>query len=145
MKLADEIGIIYCGHEENIEIMAKKILAGINKTGNRAILTNVVNFDMEDIKHYNKIVFGCPILEKETLEEREFESFFREFSKHLRGKKVALFGSSGWGGREWMFAWEDRIKNLDAILFDKGMFIMGKPDNTGKYWCTEFGKAFAEF
>lgn len=50
-------------------------------------MTNVVNFDMEDIKHYNKIVFGCPILEKETLEEREFESFFREFSKHLRGKK----------------------------------------------------------
>jgi len=145
MELADEIGIIYCSNEENTEIMAKKILTGINETGNRAILKNVVNSDMEEIKHYNKIALGCPILKKETLEEREFEYFFQEFSKHLRGKKVALFGSCGWGGREWMFAWENRVKNLDAILFDRGMIILGKPDYTGKHWCMEFGKAFAEF
>ena len=37
----------------------------------------------------------------EQLEESEFEPMFTDCESSLRGKKIALFGSYGWGDGEW--------------------------------------------
>lgn len=42
----------------------------------------------------------------EQLEESEFEPMFTACRPGLRGKKIALFGSYGWGDGEWMRTWE---------------------------------------
>lgn len=145
MKEVDEIGVVYWSSEENIGIMAEKISNGIDETGIKAVLVNVVDFDIRNIEIYNKIVLGCPAIEGSALEKNEFEPFFQEISPHLKGKKVALFGSYGWGDVKWMTNWEDRVKDTGAILFDRGMTIIGKPDKTANHWCMEFGKAFVKF
>jgi hypothetical protein len=44
----------------------------------------------------------------EVLEESVFEPFFTELEPLLSGKKVALFGSYGWGDGQWMRDWQDR-------------------------------------
>lgn len=145
MDVVDKIGVVYWSNKQSTEIMAQKISKGIDETGNTAVLINGVDFDIRNIEKFNKMVLGCPAMAAETLEESTFEPSFRKIAKHLKGKKVALFGSYGWGEREWMFNWENRVKESDAILFDRGMIILGVPDKTGNYWCVEFGKAFAKF
>ena len=41
----------------------------------------------------------------EQLEESEFEPMFSDLEGSLNGKKVALFGSYGWGDGQWMRDW----------------------------------------
>jgi flavodoxin short chain len=125
--------------------MAEKISNGIDEAGAKAILVNVVDFDINSIDSYYKIALGCPAMEGEALEKSEFEPFFQAISEHLKDKKVALFGSHGWGDSQWMREWENQVKDLGAILFDQGLTILGEPDKEGRHRCVEFGKAFAEF
>ena len=145
MELVDKIGVIYWSYKESTEIMAEKISNGIDEAGAKAILVNVVDFDIDSIDSYYKIALGCPAMAGEALEKSEFEPFFKAISTHLKGKKVALFGSHGWGDGEWIQDWENQVKGLGAILFDKGLTILGEPDKEGRHRCVEFGKAFAEF
>ncbi len=145
MELVDKIGVIYWSYKESTEIMAEKISNGIDEAGAKAILVNVVDFDINTIDSYYKIALGCPAMEGEALEKSEFEPFFKAISGHLKGKKVALFGSHGWGAGEWMQIWENQVKDLGAILFDHGLTILGEPDKASRRRCVEFGKAFAEF
>ena len=81
----------------------------------------------------------------ETLEEDEFEPFFEEVEGSLSGKKVALFGSYGWGEGEWMDAWEERVKDSGADLFEAGFKINSTPSSEEEEECVEFGKSFAKF
>ena len=60
----------------------------------------------------------------------------------LSGKKVALFGSYGWGDGQWMRDWQDRVSGDGAQLFEEGLMANGAPDEAE---CEEFGKRFAAF
>ena len=52
----------------------------------------------------------------EELEESEFAPMFENRKSKLKGKKIALFGSYGWGDGEWMRTWEEDCKNAGASL-----------------------------
>ena len=45
----------------------------------------------------------------EVLEEADFEPFIDKISSKVSGKKVALFGSYGWGDGQWMRDWEEKM------------------------------------
>ena len=62
-----------------------------------------------------------------------------------KDKKVALFGSYGWGDGEWMRDWEDRVRDAGAVLYDEGLIIQETPDSDGEEECVDFGKGFAQF
>jgi flavodoxin len=78
----------------------------------------------------------------EVLEESEFEPFFAEIEGGLAGKKVALFGSYGWGAGEWMEDWQARTEAAGAILFEEGLIQQDAPDEEA---CRSFGERFADF
>ena len=63
----------------------------------------------------------------------------------ISGKKIALFGSYGWGDGQWMRDWEERVNDKNANLYDTGLMINGMPDDDGKEICKEFGKNFAAY
>lgn len=66
----------------------------------------------------------------ENLEEGEFEPFFEGIESKLSGKKVALFGSYGWGDGEWMREWAERVRNDGAVLVnDEGLTANETPDD----------------
>ena len=77
-------------------------------------------------------------MDGEALEKNTFEPFFEEIESRLKGKKVALFGSYGWGNGEWMRDWEDRIGHTGARLFDEGLMIKEFPDDAGRHACVRF-------
>lgn len=135
----NNIPVIYWSSTGNTEIMANAICNGADGQ-----LYNVSEFDSSDIKNYDKVAFGCPAMGAEVLEENEFEPLFAEIESSLKGKKVALFGSYGWGDGQWMKDWENRVTDMGGILFENGLIINDTPDNSGIEKCTEFGKRFAD-
>lgn len=145
MEILDKIGVIYWSDRESTEIMAEKISNGIDAAGCKAILLHVVDFDITTTKSFAKIVLECPELEGDALEKSEFEPFFLAIEEHLNGKKIALFGSHQWGCARWMSDWENCVKNLGGILFDKGLTVLGEPDREDRRRCVTFGEEFARF
>lgn len=71
---------------------------------------------------FDGFVFGCPAMGAEVLEESEFDPFFTSIEAGLNGKKVALFGSYGWGSGEWMSDWKDRCEGDGADVVGTVIF-----------------------
>lgn len=134
--------IVFWSGTGNTESMAKGIEAGLKEKGAAASLFSVSEVDAGILDQYEKFAFGCPSMGAEELEESEFEPFFAAIENKLAGKKVALFGSYGWGDGEWMRTWQDRTKAAGANVYGEGFIQQEAPDDAA---CKEFGAAFAEF
>ena len=134
--------IIYWSGTGNTEAMAKAIEAGMKEKGAQTNLFEVSEADANIVDQYEKIAFGCPSMGAEVLEESEFEPFFAAVEAKLAGKKVALFGSYGWGDGEWMRNWQEQVKAAGAELYSEGFIQQEAPDEDA---CKEFGMGFAAF
>ena len=124
--------------------MAESIAMGVRETGTDLLNLHVSDADASNVAAYDKIILGCSAMGAEVLEEGEFEPFFTELESKLTGKKVALFGSYGWGDGEWMRLWEERVLNSGADLFESGLILNETPDTMGLADCKAFGKRFAQ-
>ena len=141
--------------EETIVRQAAPTLAGI-KTGNTAAMADLVLEGMKsagaeaeliecnsvtDLSGYDAIAFGCPAMGSEQLEDSEFEPMFDSVKKSLAGKKVALFGSYGWGDGEWMRNWEDDCKACGINLAAESVLVNHAPEGEGADACKALGAA----
>lgn len=135
--------IIYYSSTGNTEKMANLIAKGIIMGGKDAEIISVEQadgniFDSEDI-----VILGCPAMGDEVLEESEFEPFIEKISSKVSGKKVALFGSYGWGDGKWMRDWEERMESLGCTLIDDGLIIQNEPEDDSEE-CINFGSIIAK-
>lgn len=137
--------LVFWSGTGNTEIMAEKIKEGLEGQGATVDFKTVDQVEPNDVSSYDKVVFGCPSMGVETLEEDEFEPFFEQVESLLSGKKVALFGSYGWGEGEWMDAWVERTQATGAQLFDDGLRINSTPSSEEEEKCVQFGADFANF
>ncbi len=138
-----KIGVFYWSGTGNTEAMANAIAAGISKEGVEFDLVNISE-GTKDVGDYESLIFGCPSMGNEELEEAEFAPFFDQAEAMLSGKNVALFGSYGWGDGEWMRIWEDRVRSAGASLFDgEGLIVNETPDDAAIAKCEEFASSFA--
>ena len=133
--------VIYWSGTGNTEAMAQAVLDGLNGAGEDAALFSADSVRAADAAQYDKLALGCPAMGAEVLEESVFEPFFTELEPLLSGKKVALFGSYGWGGGEWMNTWEDDCKSLGANLIFDSIICNDAPDDEALAKCEELGKA----
>jgi len=140
-----EIGVIYWSGSGNTKLMAEAIAEGIRAAGSQVDIIQVCDVSADEALKYDKLVLGCPSMGSESLEEDEFEPFFETVEQKLSGKKIALFGSYGWGDGEWMRDWQERIEGKNAILFKEGLILNETPDMEGLEECKEFGKSFAQY
>ena len=86
--------------------MARAVAEGMTAAGVEAVLLTPAEVQPGDLNTYDAIAFGCPAMGSEVLEEMEFQPMFDACKRSLGGKRVALFGSYGWGDGEWMRTWE---------------------------------------
>lgn len=139
-----KVGIFYWSGTGNTESMANAMAEGIKEAGVDFDLINI-SATSANVSDYEKIIFGCPSMGMEELEEAEFEPFFQEAEKLISGKDVALFGSYGWGDGEWMRNWQDRVEKANGNLFnDEGLIVNEEPDGDALAKCREFSKSFAQ-
>ena len=67
------------------------------------------------------------------------------FRSKLNGKKVALFGSYGWGECDWMRDWESDAKDAGAVLIsEEGLTVNETPEGEACDACKEYGKKIAQ-
>ncbi|MGN0587667.1 MAG: flavodoxin [Oscillospiraceae bacterium] len=131
--------VIFWSGTGNTEAMAQAVAEGAG-----AEIFAVSDFS-GNIDDYDAVAFGCPAMGSEVLEEDEFEPFFSAVESKLNGKKVALFGSYGWGDGEWMRSWEDRVKADGAVLVNgEGVVANEAPTDDDLENCRALGKALAE-
>lgn len=134
-----KIAVVYWSGTGNTEAMAKAVAEGAN-----AELFNVSEIDAQKAATYDKLALGCSAMGSEVLEEDEFEPFFTELEGLLRGKKVALFGSYGWGDGEWMRDWQGRVVASGAQLVGgEGLILNETPDDDGLASCKKLGQDLA--
>ena len=68
-----------------------------------------------------------------------------ELESKISGKKIALFGSYGWGGGEWMRDWEARIQSAGATVVNgEGIIVNGEPDDDIIEELKALGKALVD-
>lgn len=141
-----KIAVIFWSQTGNTEAMANAIADGIREGGAECDVKFVSDISAADAANYEKLALGCPSMGSEVLEESEFEPFFTDLEGNLAGRKVALFGSYGWGDGQWMRDWYERTDGTGANVYNGEGFILNEtPDDDGIAACKEFGKGFAAF
>ena len=125
-----KVAVVYWSGTGNTETMANAVAEGAKGAG-------------AEVDVYDGIAFGCPAMGAENLEESEFEPMFTEVEGSLSGKKIALFGSYGWGSGEWMADWEERSKAAGAVLATDSVICQEAPDDDAVENCKKLGAALA--
>lgn len=142
----NKIAVVYWTCSGNTEIMANCITDGARAAGATVSQFTPADFSAADLDSYDVVAFGCPAMGAETLEESEFEPMFSDLEGQLKGRKIALFGSYGWGDGQWMRDWYSRCADDGATLFgDEGLIVNETPDDAAEHVCSELGRELASW
>ena len=133
-----KVAVIYWSGTGNTETMAKSIAKGVENAGAEVQIFQCSEFTTEQASAYSAFAFGCSACGAEELDETEFIPMWESVQPQLGEKKVALFGSYGWGGGEWLETWKEEASALNII----GTSVCeGTPDEEALSACEDLGKA----
>ena len=134
-----KIAVIYWSGTGNTQAMAAAVAEGAKGKGAEADLLNCA--DVSDVSGYDAAALGCPAMGAEELEDSEFLPMLESIEPVLAGKKVALFGSYGWGDGEWMRSWEARCAEKGITLAAESVLANEAPDANALEACRKLGTA----
>ena len=122
-----KVAIVFWSATGNTETMANCIAEGAGANGT---IVPCAEMTPAKLAEFDVVAFGCPAMGAEQLEESEFEPMFAALEGSLNGKKIALFGSYGWGDGQWMRDWAQRAQDDGAQLFsEEGLICNETPDD----------------
>ena len=139
-----KVAVVYWSGTGNTEAMASAVADGVKEKGGEAVMLTAAEFDAAMLDSYDAIAFGCPSMGSEELEESEFAPMFDECEAKLSGRKIALFGSYGWGDGEWMRNWDESCRNAGADMACDFVICNEAPDADAIAACKELGAALVQ-
>ena len=134
-----KVNIIYWSGTGNTEQMANLIAKGALGKGHSVNVMSVSNAKVSHAQEADILVLGSPAMGAEVVEEYEMDPYINEISSLVAGKKVALFGSYGWGGGDFMYGWIDRMKGYSANVINNGLIVQYAPEGDDVQKCIDFG------
>ena len=138
-----KVFIVYWSGTGNTEKMADLLEIGAKSAGAEVVKKAVSQASPSEIDDYDVIALGCPSMGAEELDE-EMESFVSEVMPKLSAKRVALFGSYGWGDGEWMRNWVQKMSSSGInLVSDEGLIVNESPEGAEEERCKEYGKLLA--
>ena len=137
----NQVVVAYWSGSGNTQEMAELIGQGVRDAGQSVSVIPVDEMKAADLKEYQVFALGCPSMGVEELEETIMEPFVEEVEGFAGGKKIALFGSYGWGDGEWMRNWEDSCKEAGANLVCESVICQEEPDDEATEACKALGAA----
>ena len=144
--IMSKVAVVYWSGTGNTEAMANAVAEGAKEKGAEVTLFTASEFSSAKVAEFDGIAFGCPAMGAENLEESEFEPMFTDCEAALSGKKIALFGSYGWGDGQWMRGWEERVAGAGAaVVGGQGVIAQETPDEDALSKCRELGRSLAGF
>lgn len=136
--------VIYWSGTGNTEAMAEAVAEGMRGAGAEVTLLTPDQVSVPKLDEYEAVALGCPAMGSEVLEESEFQPMFDDCKSKLDCKKVALFGSYGWGDGEWMREWEKDCEANGITLTIASVICCEAPDDEALDACRELGKTLAQ-
>ncbi len=133
-----KVAVVFWSATGNTETMANCVAEGANGT-----IVPCGEMNAAKLAEFDAVAFGCPAMGAEQLEESEFEPMFSDLEGSLNGKKIALFGSYGWGDGEWMRTWEENCRDKGANLVCDSVICQEAPDDEALSACRSLGEALA--
>lgn len=110
-----KVAVVYWSGTGNTEAMANSAVEALNSAGAEATLFECSSFGTDELDNFDAYAFGCPASGAEELDEAEFAPMWESVKGSLADKKVALFGSYGWGGGEWMESWKSDSESVNIV------------------------------
>lgn len=138
-----KIAVVYFSGTGNTEALANALVEGAQESGASVKVISAGMFSSDMLDSYDAFAFGCPAMGSETLEDEVFEPMFESLLEHLAGRKVALFGSYGWGDGEWMRLWKETTVESGAILAAEPVIALDTPDQNALEEAKALGVALA--
>ena len=138
-----KVAVVYWSGTGNTEAMAQSVEKGAESAGAEVEMFTASEFNGDKVKDYDAIAFGCPSMGDEELEDSEFEPMFNDCEPNLNGKKIALFGSYGWGDGEWMRSWEEKCNEIGANIACDSVICNDAPDDEAVSACEALGAELA--
>ena len=136
-----KVAVVYWSGTGNTEAMANAVAAGAKAAGGEVSVFTSADFDASMMDNFDAVAFGCPSMGAEELEDTEFAPMFSACEPALSGKKIALFGSYGWGDGEWMRNWEETCKADGAVMACDFVICNETPDDAAVAACEALGAA----
>ena len=138
----NKLAVIYWSGTGNTQAMAEAVADGAKAAGADASLLTCAEVSGADA--YDAVALGCPAMGAEELEDSEFLPMLESIEPALPGKKVALFGSYGWGDGEWMRSWEARCAEKGITLAAASVMANEAPDDGVLAACRALGAELAK-
>lgn len=132
----NKVCMVYWSGTGHTQAMAEQVAKAAEGT-----LLTAGEFTPDMVEMFEAIAFGCPVMGAEVLEEEEFQPMFDACLPKLAGKKIALFGSYGWGDGEWMRNWEGECTAAGAQLVCESVICQDDPDASALSDCENLGNA----
>ena len=132
----NKVCVVYWSGTGHTEAMAQAVAES-----SQGKLFTAAEFGPDQAKEYDAIAMGCSAMGAEVLEEEEFQPMFDAVKPVLAGKKVALFGSYGWGDGEWMRNWEEECLGAGTTLACDSVICQDDPDEDALAACRALGEA----
>ena len=136
-----KVAVVFWSGTGNTQAMADAVVEGASAKGAEVSIFEAYKFGPDQVAGFDGIAFGCPAMGSEVLEEDEFEPMFASVEGSLSGKKVALFGSYGWGDGTWMRDWEDRCAAAGISLAAESVMANDAPGAAELDACKALGAA----
>ncbi len=138
-----KVAVVYWSGTGNTAAMAAAVEAGAKNAGAEVSMFGPDDFTPDKVAEFDGIAFGCPAMGAEVLEESSYDPMFTALESSLSGKKIALFGSYGWGDGQWMRDWEDRCSAAGARLACDSVMANNAPGEDDIENCKSLGAALA--
>ena len=138
-----KVAVVYWSGTGNTAAMAVAVEAGAKNRGAEVSVFGPDDFTADKVSEFDSIAFGCPAMGAEVLEEASFEPMFTSVEGSLSGKRIALFGSYGWGDGQWMRDWEERCNAAGAQLVCDSVMANNAPGEDSLEDCRSLGAALA--
>ncbi|MBR1470439.1 MAG: flavodoxin [Lachnospiraceae bacterium] len=138
-----KVAVVYWSGTGNTAAMAAAVEEGAKGRGAEVSMFGAEEFTAKQVADFDGIAFGCPAMGAEVLEESTFDPMFTEVEGALSDKRIALFGSYGWGDGQWMRDWEDRCRNVGADLVCDSVMANNAPGEDVLEECRSLGAALS--
>lgn len=136
--------VIYWSGTGNTETMANAVAEGMKEAGAEVTMLTPEQVQPAALSGFGAIALGCPAMGSEVLEEMDFQPMFDGCKNAIGSKRVALFGSYGWGDGQWMRDWVERAQGDGAqVLNGEGLICNEAPDDDVQAACRKLGADLA--
>lgn len=124
--------------------MATLIGEGARQAGLEVATKPVGKSRIEDVKDSDLVLLGCSAMGVEEIDSSEMEPYIRKNEEAFADKRVALFGSYGWGEGEWMEDWEVMMTDMGARIEKDSLIILEMPEGQSEEECIHYGETLGQ-